>query len=366
MRVAHVFSLILVVALNSACVTKTINSDGTVQNNVIDKNKLSDTYVDLAIEYQKHSAPQVALDRVNLAITTLPSNARAYMIRGMIYQQLDKPSNAEADFKQALNLKDGYSEAYVNYAVFLCDQKRYGDANENFALALNNPLYFTPEIGYYSRGNCYYKQKDLTAANADYLRSLTFRNIPQDSYIALAKLQFDQNNIQLANFYITKFSGSQTPQTMWLHIRILQGMIDDNANISHRHEFISYRDTIGKVLVSNYGNSTEAQQYLLKYGASNSSLQNSSSTKSNSNQLASWQTNQPIIVKNSVATGHAKNAAQGVLSESSGRRYILVADGDTAYSLSNKYAISLKSLETINNLSVNRLKVGMKLYLDPK
>ena len=143
-------------------------------------------------------------------------------------------------------------------------------------------------------------------------------------------------------------------------------MIDDNANISHRHEFISYRDTIGKVLVSNYGNSTEAQQYLLKYGASNSSLQNSSSTKSNSNQLASWQTNQPIIVKNSVAIGHAKNAAQGVFSESSGRRYILVASGDTAYSLSNKYAISRKSLETINNLSVNRLKVGMKLYLDPK
>ena len=104
----------------------------------------------------------------------------------------------------------------------------------------------------------------------------------------------------------------------------------------------------------------------MKYGASNSSLQNSSSAKFNSNQLASGQTNQPIIVKNSVTTGLAKNTAQSVLSEPSGRRYILVASGDTAYSLSSKYAISLKSLETINNLSVNRLKVGMKLYLDPK
>lgn len=351
MRFIQLISFILVMGISSGCVTKTINSDGTVQNNVIDKGKLSETYVDLAIEYQKHSAPQVALDRVNLAISTQPDNSRAYMVRAMIYQQLNKPENAEEDFKHALSLKDGYSEAYVNYAVFLCDQKRYSDANNNFALALNNPLYFTPEIGYYSRGNCYYKQNNLVDANADYLRSLTFRNIPQDSYIALAKLQFDQNNAQLANFYITKFSGSQTSQTMWLHIQILQRMIDDGANSTRSNEFSSYRSTIGQVLVSNYPNSVEAQQYLLKYGT---------------NALgASPKAVKVVSTNNSIKTPPPSNSSTGVLTQN-GRRYIVVVAGDTAYSLSNKYNVSIKSLETINNVKLNQFKIGMKLYLDPK
>lgn len=360
MRLIQLISFVLVMWICSSCVTKTINSDGTVQNNVIDKGKLSETYVDLAIEYQKHSAPQVALDRVNLAITTLPSNSRAYMVRAMIYQQLNKPEDAEEDFKHALSLKDGYSEAYVNYAVFLCDQKRYSDANDNFALALNNPLYFTPEIGYYSRGNCYYKQNNLVDANADYLRSLTFRNIPQDSYIALAKLQFDQNNAQLANFYITKFSGSQTPQTMWLHIQILQRMVDDGANTARSNEFSSYRSTIGKVLVSNYPNSVEAQQYLLKYGTNG--LSGSSSTSKITPNFSAT----PVIVSKNTAKNLSVTGSSAGVSTQNGRRYIIVAAGDTAYSLSNKYKVSVKELEAINNLKLNQLKVGMKLYLDPK
>ena len=40
--------------MESACPSTlpTINSDGSVQSTVIDKNKLSDTYIDLAIEYE--------------------------------------------------------------------------------------------------------------------------------------------------------------------------------------------------------------------------------------------------------------------------------------------------------------------------
>ena len=90
--------------LLSACVTRTINSDGSVQSTVIDKNKLSDTYIDLAIEYQQHSAPQVALERANLAVSTKDDNPKAYMIRAMIYQQLGQYDKAEQDFKKHCGL----------------------------------------------------------------------------------------------------------------------------------------------------------------------------------------------------------------------------------------------------------------------
>lgn len=267
----------------TACVTNTLNSDGTIQNQVPDKNKLADTYIDLAIEYEEHDAPQVALERANLAIKTDSGNARAYMIRAMINQSLNQNEAADQDFQKALSLKDNYAEAYVNYAVFLCDQKRYMQAYQNFAIALTNPLYFNPEVGYYSRGKCYYQQgnqsrtktmginknsfflKYYESANNDFLKSLSYRNPPQDVYISLARLHYQQGHYQAANYYINRFGGTQTAATVWLHIQILQALIDQKPEARKFREYTDYRAALADILVKNYANSQEAEQYMLTH-----------------------------------------------------------------------------------------------------
>lgn len=414
--------------LLNACVTRTINSDGSVQSTVIDKNKLSDTYIDLAIEYQQHNAPQVALERANLAVSTKDDNPKAYMIRAMIYQQLGQYDKAEQDFKRALWLDNKYSEDNVNYAVFLCDQKRYSEAIYNFSQALDNPLYYTPEIGYYSRGNCYAKQDSFESANRDYLTALNYKSPPQDTYIALSKLQFSHQNYQLANYYLNRYSSSQTPETMWLHIQILQAMIDQGVSTAKYREYNSYRKTLGQLLIKNYGDTKEAQQYLLQYDASGTPLPSrkkalpeatsavlsdsaaqsmtlfespSEAVKANrkinpsandapgvivvksapaasqvstpSNTAAVTTNNNSAVVSNSANVAiPASNASTGALSSSavvssaSSRRSITVNPGDTLYSISRKYSIPVATLQKINNIGPRGILSGMKLYLDPQ
>ena len=250
------------VLLVQACVTRTINSDGSVQNTVIDKTKLADTYIDLAIEYQRHNAPQVALDRANLAVATAPTNPKAYMIRAMIYQQLAQDVAAENDFKQALHLDNHYPEAYVNYGVFLCAQQRYSEAEADFAMALNNPLYYTPEIGYFSRGNCYAAQANYVAATKDYLRAVNFRNPPPATYLALAHLEYQQKNYTLANSYINKFNAPQTPASIWLHLQILQALLEHETNPLKISEYTNYRNSLAELLSKSYPASPEARHYL--------------------------------------------------------------------------------------------------------
>ena len=347
--------LVLPVAVLS-CVSSTINSDGTVQKNTVDATKLSDTYVDLAIEYQQRGAPQIALDRVNLAISTNSDSAKAYMIRAMIYQNLNQYKDAEKDFKKAIRLGDNYSEAYVNYAVFLCDQGRFTDALKNFDNALSNPLYYTPEVAYYSRGNCYYKNNGLESANADYLRSLGYRNPPQDVYIAIAKLQLDKKNYQLANYYINKFGGSQTPDTLWLHIQILQFLIDQTNSAKERKEYTSYRDTIGKLLISNYGDSYAAQQYILRYNGGKPQ------------QTAIAGTKQVIAASAAGATTSTMNhrvseSAQALVSQGN-RKYIVVKQGDTLYSISRQNSVPIAEIKRINNMSGDKVEIGTKIYLN--
>lgn len=336
-----------------SCVTNTINSDGTVQSSKIDADKLSDTYVDLAIEYQQRGAPQVALDRVNLAITTNSDNAKAYMIRAMIYQNLGQNKDAEKDFKKAIRIGDNYSEAYVNYAVFLCDQKRFPEAVTVFDTALSNPLYYTPEIAYYSRGNCYYKNGALESANADYLRSLSYRNSPQDAYIALAKLQLDKKNYQLSDYYIKKFNGTQTPDSLWLHIQILQALIDHTNNPKERMDYTSYRNTMGKVLISNYGDSSATQEYLLRYGNGKEGV-----------NLQSGKPVSPVMEPKSVPGNSVNPGGESIAVVNSARKYVIVQPGDTLYSISRKSLIPIGELKRINALSNDRVEIGSKLYLN--
>lgn len=347
----------------TACVTSTINSDGTVQKQTVDKVKLSETYVDLAIEYQQRGAPQVALDRINLAIQANPDSPKAYMIRAMIYQNLNQIKDAEKDFKKAIRLDNSYSEAYVNYAVFLCDQKRFDEAIKNFDTALENPLYFTPEVAYYSKGVCYYNNKQLESANADYLRALTYRNPPQNTYVALARLQLDKKNYTLAKYYINKFSGSQTPDIMWLHIQILQSLLDTTNNPRERKEYTSYRDTIGKLLVTNYGDSNAAQQYILKYGGATQSPKDITAR-----DTAVSNSSKSVIIepKISGSTSVAKDTVQiqPKPAEALKRKYIVVEAGDTLYSISRKSGVSISEIKKINNMSSDKVEIGSKIYLN--
>lgn len=411
--------------LLSACVTRTINSDGSVQSTVIDKNKLSDTYIDLAIEYQQHSAPQVALERANLAVSTKDDNPKAYMIRAMIYQQLGQYDKAEQDFKKALWLDSKYSEDNVNYAVFLCDQKRYSEAIYNFNQALDNPLYYTPEIGYYSRGNCYAKQDSFESANRDYLAALNYKSPPQDTYVALSRLQFNHQNYQLANYYLNRYNSSQTPETMWLHIQILQAMIDQGVSAAKYREYNSYRKTLGQLLIKNYGDTKEAQQYLLQYDASGAPLPSRKkalpevssavlpnnaaqsvtlfespseavktgshkvNTSANDTSAVIVVKSEPVVNQASVAApngapatasnntnavvsaagvsslSNASGSSSGV-SQSGSRRSIIVNSGDTLYSISRKYSVPVATLQKINNIGPRGILIGMKLYLDPQ
>jgi type IV pilus assembly protein PilF len=412
------------VLLLSACVTRTINSDGSIQSTVIDKNKLSDTYIDLAIEYQQHNAPQVALERANLAVSTKDDNPKAYMIRAMIYQQLGQYDKAEQDFKKALWLDSKYSEDNVNYAVFLCDQKRYSEALYNFSQALDNPLYYTPEIGYYSRGNCYAKQDSFESANRDYLAALNYKSPPQDTYIALSRLQFNHQNYQLANYYLNRYSSSQTPETMWLHIQILQAMIDQGVSTTKYREYNSYRKTLGQLLIKNYGDTKEAQQYLLQYDASGAPLPsrkkalpeatsvilpdnvaqsitlfespseavkisrkvnasasassavvmvksapvvNQASTAPPSVVPATTSSNSNVVVSASAVSSSANiSGSSSAANQSVSRRSIIVNPGDTLYSISRKYSVPVATLQKINNIGSRGILSGMKLYLDPQ
>jgi type IV pilus assembly protein PilF len=61
---------------------------------------------------------------------------------GLVYAySLDKPQEAEAEFKRALELDKDFSEAHNNLGTFYLARGRYADAAREFEAALSNDLY---------------------------------------------------------------------------------------------------------------------------------------------------------------------------------------------------------------------------------
>lgn len=265
-RKALLFYAMIIGILVNGCVTKTINSDGSIANKLDNKEKLSNTYTDLASEYLNHNSLNLALDRVNLAISTNAYNYRAYMVRGTIYQYLNKPIEANDDFRYSLKLKNDYPDTYVNYGNFLCSRHNYDEAFNNFAIAINNSSYLSPEIAYYNRGRCYFLQNSFESANKDLLRSINYKHVPEDSYILLSALNYKQNNVSLAKFYMDKFSGMQSAESLWLHIQILSTLINQSDDPKYNRKYASYINLLAQMLLNDFKNSVEAQQYIMLYG----------------------------------------------------------------------------------------------------
>ena len=255
------FLIAIISFLLLSCTTTITNSDGTIVGTSVDKKKLAEIYTNLAIEYQNKGALPIALSRVNLAIENNSDYAKAYMVRATIYQQLKKTNLAMDDFNSAVKLDKISSDIKTNYAIFLCEQLDYATADKLFVEALNNPLYETPAMAYLASGNCNYIQKKYKQANEDYLQALTYKRVPQNIYVNIAKLQYEENNYKLADFYMQQYHGVNTASVLLLRIQILNKLMNENNS----RDNTTYVDTIkllGDKLVKNFPNSSETQTYL--------------------------------------------------------------------------------------------------------
>jgi len=99
----------------------------------------------------------------------------------------DNYSEAEADYKKALDKKNNMPEAVFNLGDAVYKQKRYDDAVKQFQLsAQNNPDPKVKAQAYHNLGNTYLEQKKWEDAQKAYRESLKINPNDQDTKYNLA------------------------------------------------------------------------------------------------------------------------------------------------------------------------------------
>ncbi|MCP3670704.1 MAG: type IV pilus biogenesis/stability protein PilW [Gammaproteobacteria bacterium] len=199
------------------------------------KKGTGDVYVRLAVVYMQQGKLGVALQNIKKGIAADPNNGEGHNVMAIIYNRLGEKGLAEKHFKQSKRLQPRNPYTLNAYGGFLCSEKRFKEADEQFKSALKNPLYKTPEVALTNAGICARRAKDLDVAEAYLRRALQHNNRFSVALLNMARISHESGDMQAARDFIKRYHkvAKFTAQSLWLAIQIETKLGNKDAVASH-------------------------------------------------------------------------------------------------------------------------------------
>lgn len=289
--------------------------------------------------------PRQSIESANAIIKANNSNAEAYYLRGLAYQQLNNFAASESDFQSALKI-DQKSESYmVGYANLLCQEQNYTKAQTYYDLAYNHAKQQKQSLTniYINNGDCLTTQNKLDAAISSYTAALADESAPLNAYIGIAHAYVLQENFPIANYYLTLYKGVPNKQFLQIKLVTLNGLINTEAKLTNR---VKMEQTIN-----------ELKQQLGIYDDSLTIKQKTPPTK---NKLI-------ITTKSSTQNSQQQNNNNfdsRIKTDKNGKNYVLVEPGDTLFRISVNTNTSIDKLKMLNHLKGNEVVIGTKIFVN--
>lgn len=194
-----------------------------------------DVYVRLALVYMQQGQLAQALQNIKKGVAADPNNGEAHNVMAIIYSRLGKNDLADKHFRRSKSLQPNNPYTLNAYGSFLCGQKKFKEAEQQFKDALKNPLYKTPEVALTNAGICAKRVKDLDLAEAYLRRALQHNKKFSVALFHMARVSYETGDMISARDFLKRFHqvAKYTPQSLWLAIQIEQKLGNKNAVASY-------------------------------------------------------------------------------------------------------------------------------------
>lgn len=179
--------------------------------------------MELAGAYFARGQWNTALDEVKMALQSKPDMADGYNLRGLIYASMGEPALAEDSFKRALQLNPGDADAMHNFGWFLCQRRRYPEAEVQFNAAVAVPNYREAVRTYMAMGACQARNNQLDQAEKTLQKSYELDPANPTTALNLAEVLYRRGDFERARFYVRRVNSVEqfvSAQTLWLAARI--------------------------------------------------------------------------------------------------------------------------------------------------
>ncbi|TXI94046.1 MAG: LysM peptidoglycan-binding domain-containing protein [Neisseriales bacterium] len=289
--------------------------------------------------------PKQTIESTNAVIKSNNSNADAYYLRALAYQQLNSFDASESDFQTALKLDHNNESYMVSYANLLCQEQNYTKAQIYYDQAYNQAKKLNHQLTkiYIDNGDCLTTQNKLEPAIASYTNALADESAPVTAYIGIAHAYVLQENYPIANYYLGLYKGIPNKQYLQIELVTLNGLVKTETKLTNREKIeekiSNLKDQLG---IQNENITTEQKPIPVK--------------------------KTPIVIMAKPITqvsGQSPNTfSSRIKTDKSGRNYIIIEAGDTLFRTSTSSNTSVEKLKNLNHLKNNELITGTKLYLN--
>lgn len=139
----------------------------------VDKEKLYQDQKALAVASLRRGNFQQAMKEIDEAQALhQKEDPEIYLIRGAIYFGLKDYPVAESNYKRALEIKPGYTQASFNLCGLYLKQENYDGAIAECNKVVSDPVFNARENAYTNIGLAYFNKGDIASARDNYEKAL--------------------------------------------------------------------------------------------------------------------------------------------------------------------------------------------------
>ncbi len=219
MRSMFLTSLILALLLLASCGSaprQETDASGTAITTAAEANAA------LGLGYLRKGNYAEALRKLKKALKQDPDSARAHHYIAELYSRLGETDLADKHFARALKLTPRDASLRNNYGVFLCTQQRFSEAEEQFQIAMRDPLYPGRAESYENAALCALDAGEETKAENYFHAALKLNPRLPKSLFKLAEINFQKQRYLPARAYLQRYEAvaPAVAETLWLGFRI--------------------------------------------------------------------------------------------------------------------------------------------------
>lgn len=161
--------------------------------------------MNLGAGYLRQGRLDLAIERLQRALEQNPRLADAHSTIAIAYDQIGSKEDAEKHYKRATQLEPQNPSSANSYAVFLCRQSRWKDAEPYFRRAADNREYTTPEVALTNAGICARSSGDVEAAQSYFREALTRSPTFPDALTNMMDLSYQSGNYMQTRAFVQRY-----------------------------------------------------------------------------------------------------------------------------------------------------------------
>jgi len=186
--------------------------------------------LDLAVNYLEQGRPELAIPILERALDFDPRLADAQSAIAVAYDMTGDPELAEEHHRRAAQLAPGEPNTQNSYAVFLCRQNRWQDAQPYFQRAVANVGRNSPASILNNAGTCALTAGDLPGAEAQFRSTLQAETSNVDALRGMIDVSIRSENYLNGRGFFQRLENSTTLQpTDLLSCYVIETRLNDTA-----------------------------------------------------------------------------------------------------------------------------------------